>query len=255
MPPGVTRPLAFGSTVILMSEGTPDTPVDIVLLAGLWLPSSIWDDVVRELFTLGHHPVAVDLPGVDDGDAAATLDDQLSAVLAAVDAAERPLVVGHSAASALAWLAADRRPEALRGVVMIGGFPQSLGAAYADMFPLVEGVMAFPGWEPFAGPDSDDLDADARQRIEAVAVPVPGGVASGTVDLRDEARFSVPITLVCPEFDPDDARAWIADGDLPELELAHVRFVDIESGHWPMVTRPAELARILASIASDAEPG
>lgn len=33
---------------------------------------------------------------------------------------------------------------------------------------------------------------------------------------------------------------------MPELARArHVFFVDIDSGHWPMVTQPAEFARIL----------
>ena len=70
------------------------------------------------------------LPGADDGRATATLDDQLAAVLAAVDAADAPVVVGHSAASTLAWLAADRRPVAVARVVMIGGWPSSDGSAY-----------------------------------------------------------------------------------------------------------------------------
>ena len=47
------------------------------------------------------------LPGQGDGNAAATLDDQVAAVLASVDACTGPpLVVGHSAAASLAWVAA-----------------------------------------------------------------------------------------------------------------------------------------------------
>lgn len=226
--------------------------MDIVLIAGLWLPSSVWMAVTDELQSLGHRVTPVALPGVDDGVATATLEDQLTAVLAAVDAADHPLVVGHSAASTLAWLVADRRPAGVAGVVMIGGFPSSHDSSYADFFEVVDGVMAFPGWEPFAGPDSDDLDDAARAGIEAVAVGVPEGVARATVTLTDERRFTVPVTLICPEFTPDQAREWIDAGDLPELERsAQVSFVDIDSGHWPMVTRPAELARILDDISQD----
>src|SRR4051812_2931147 len=120
--------------------------MDIILIAGLWLPVSAWDDVVADLTSSGHHAIPVALPGADDGSATANLDDQLTAVLVAVDAAERPLVVGHSAASTLAWLVADRRPDAIAGVVMIGGFPSANGAEYAAFFDVVDGVMAFPGW-------------------------------------------------------------------------------------------------------------
>ena len=86
--------------------------MDIVLIAGLWLDGSAWDDVVPALEALGHRPVPLTLPGQGDGSASATLDDQVAAVLAAVDAAAgKPMVVGHSAACTLAWLAADARPD------------------------------------------------------------------------------------------------------------------------------------------------
>ncbi|MFI0486829.1 alpha/beta fold hydrolase [Actinomadura sp. 9N215] len=102
--------------------------MDILLIAGLWLDGSAWDDVVPELTALGHHPVPLTLPGQGDGAASATLDDQLEAVLAAVDAAPgKPLVVGHSAASTLAWLAADARPEKVTKVALVGGFPPPMG--------------------------------------------------------------------------------------------------------------------------------
>jgi len=220
--------------------------MDILLIAGLWLPVSIWSDVIVELEKLGHQALPVSLPGVDDRSTLATLDDQLTAALAAVDSAERPLVVGHSAASTLAWLVADRRPDAISGAVMVGGFPGGHGSTYAEFFPIADGVMSFPGWEPFEGPDSDDLDQSQRATIESNAVPVTEGVASGVVELTDDRRFEVPITMVCPEYTPDQARDWLAAGQMPELErVSTLSFVDIESGHWPMVTRPAELARIL----------
>lgn len=225
--------------------------MDILLIAGLWLPAPIWDEVVLELVGLGHRPLPVALPGVDDRSASATLDDQVAAVLAAVDAADRPLVVGHSAAATLAWIAADRRPDALAGVVLVGGFPAADGSTYADFFPSEGGKMGFPGWEPFDGPDSDDLDADARHRIEQVVVPVPAGVSTASVTLSDDRRFGIPVVLVCPEFSPVQAETWFAAGEMPELErVERLTFVDIDSGHWPMVTRPAEFARVIADAAA-----
>ncbi len=224
--------------------------MDIILIAGLWLPASIWADVTAELAALDHRPIALALPGVDDRSADASLDDQLTAALAAVNAAQRPLVVGHSAACTLAWLVADRRPDAIAGLVMIGGFPAAHGTSYADFFPAVDGAMGFPGWGSFEGPDSDDLDYDARTRIESVAVPVPATVSTATVELFDNRRFGVPVVLVCPEFSPEQAKAWLAEGQVPELANAeHLSFVDIDSGHWPMVTRRVELARLIDDAA------
>jgi pimeloyl-ACP methyl ester carboxylesterase len=226
--------------------------VDILLIAGLWLDGSAWDDVVPELTALGHRPVPLTLPGQGDGTDSATLDDQLEAVLAAVDAASgKPLVVGHSAASSLAWLAVDARPEKVAKVALIGGFPAADGRAYADHFVMEDGAMPFPGWAPFEGADAADLDQQARDRFASAAIPVPEGVARGVVRLTDERRFDVPVVVVCPEFTPAQAEEWIAAGESPELaRAAHLEYVDIDSGHWPMTTRPRELARVLAKAAN-----
>lgn len=225
--------------------------MDILLIGGLWLDASAWDDVVPELEALGHRPVPVALPGQGDGSTSATLDDQVAAVLAAVDAASgKPLVVGHSAACTLAWLAADARPEQIAGVVLIGGFPWDDGKLYADLFEITDGVMPFPGWGPFEGPDSADLSEATKDALAARAVPVPEGVARGVVHLTDERRFELPVTVVCPEFTPAQAREWIDAGDVPELaRTKHLDLVDLDSGHWPMFTRPKELAAALASSA------
>ncbi|MFK4593821.1 alpha/beta fold hydrolase [Streptomyces pristinaespiralis] len=228
--------------------------MDILLIGGLWLQGSVWGRVASALEAAGHRPVPLTLPGQGDGAVSATLDDQLAAVLAAVDAAPgRPMVVGHSAAATLAWLAADRRPERPAKVALVGGFPSADGQPYADFFEVRDGVMPFPGWGPFEGPDAADLDDEARRQLAAGAIPAPAGVVKGVVRLSDERRFDVPVLVVCPEFTPAQAQEWIEAGDVPELARAeHVDFADIDSGHWPMITRPTELARILAAAAAAA---
>jgi len=81
---------------------------------------------------------------------------------------------------------------------------------------------------------------------------VPTGVTRGVVRLRDARRFGVPVVVVCPEFSPEQARGWIRAGEAPELAaVEHVEFVDIATGHWPMVTAPVELARLLAAAAAE----
>ncbi|RAG85709.1 alpha/beta hydrolase [Streptacidiphilus pinicola] len=226
--------------------------MDILLIGGLWLDGTAWDAVLPELEALGHRPRALTLPGQGDGNAAATLGDQVAAVVAAVDAAqEKPLLVVHSAAGSLGWLAADARPEGVAKLLLIGGFPAANGGSYADFFEVRDGAMPFPGWGPFEGPDSADLDEELRQRLAAAAIPVPERVARGVVRLTDDRRFEVPVVVVCPEFTPDQARGWIAGGEVAELAQAkHVEYVDIDSGHWPMFTRPAELAHLVAGAAS-----
>jgi pimeloyl-ACP methyl ester carboxylesterase len=224
--------------------------MDIVLIAGLWLDgSTVWDNVAADLEARGHRAVPVTLPGQGDGNTSATLADQAAAVVAAVDAAAgRPMVVGHSAACSLAWLAADARPGKISKVVLIGGFPSSDGGTYFDASQ--EGALLFPGWGEFEGPDSADLDDAAKQAIASAAIPVPEGVIRGVIRLADERRYDVPVVLICPEFSPAQAREWIEHGQVPELARSKdVSFADIDSGHWPMISASAELARLLAQAA------
>jgi pimeloyl-ACP methyl ester carboxylesterase len=230
--------------------------MDVVLIAGLWLDGTVWGAVADELGRLGHRPVPVTLPGQGDGASSATLADQVVAVLAAVDAAPADvMVVGHSAAATLAWLAADARPDKVARVVLIGGFPSADGQPYAEIFPVVDGAMPFPGWGPFEGPDSADLDERAQHRLGEAAIPVPAGVCSGPVDYSDERRFDVPVVLVCPEFSPEEGQAWIDAGNAPELARARrLDLVDFDSGHWPMVSKPVEFAGLLADLA-EPDPG
>lgn len=225
--------------------------MDIVLIAGLWLDGSAWDDVLPELEALGHRGIPVTLPGQGDGTTSATYDDQAAAVLAAVDAADgRPFVVGHSAASTLARVAADRRPDGVTGVALIGGFPTTEGGAYADFFEPTGDGVPFPGWEPFAGPDSDDMSPELKAEVAGGSHPVPVGVTKGIVHWTSEARHDVPLTLICPEFSPAEAQEWIDGGDVPELaDATKLELVDIESGHWPMFTQPKALAALIDEAA------
>lgn len=219
-------------------------------MAGLWLDAGAWDPVAEEIKKAGHNPIPVLLPGQGDGWTSATLEDQVTAVTGAIDGCAGPvLVVGHSAACTLAWIAADARPDKTAAVVMIGGFPSPDGESYADLFECRDGAMPFPGWQAFEGPDSDDLDTARKERIAAAAVPVPEAVAKGTVRLSNPRRYELPVVIVCPEFSIEQAREWV-DETVTELQqVKHVSYVDIDSGHWPMFTRPAELAQILSELA------
>jgi pimeloyl-ACP methyl ester carboxylesterase len=226
--------------------------MDILLIAGLWLDGAeAWRATASELRGSGHRAVPVALPGQGDGDRTASLQDQVDAVLAAVDSSEgRCLVVGHSAACTLAWIAADRRPDRVAKVALVGGFPEADGEPYFGGLTVTDGALPFPGWEPFEGPDSVDLDDEARRDFAERAIPVPETVVRGTVHLSDERRYDVPIVMVCPEFTPEQAKEWVAQDASPELTRSkHISYVDIDSGHWPMITRPADLARLLAGIA------
>jgi len=222
--------------------------MDIILLPGLWLDQTAWSDVVPALEAAGHQIHTPTLPGQGDGNTLATLDDQIQTVLSTLDQCASPaLVVGHSAAATLAWLVADRRPEAVARVALIGGMPCAEGEQYASFFEPVDGLMSFPGWDPFAGPDSDDLGDEQKASIASKTIAMPATITHAPVHYTDPRRHQVPVVLVCPEFSTEDAKAWFEAGDMPELTpVEQLSFVDIDSGHWPMFSQPESLARVLA---------
>ncbi|MEV7214598.1 alpha/beta hydrolase [Kitasatospora cineracea] len=226
--------------------------MDVLLIGGLWLDGSAWDAVLPALAERGHRPVPLTLPGQGDGRSSATLAEQLAAVVAAVDAAAgEPLLVAHSAACTLGWMAVDARPRGVTGLVLVDGFPHADGQVYAEWFPPRDGVVAFPGWEPFEGPSSADLDEELRARIAANAVPVPADVVLAPVRLTDERRYGVPVTMLCAEASPEDVRGWVAAGAAPEVSrMERIEYVDLDAGHWPMFSRPAELAALIDTAAA-----
>lgn len=228
--------------------------MDIVLIPGLWLDGSSWNPVAERLTAAGHAVQALTLPGMESKDAdrsGVTLEDHVAAVVSAVDAAEGPaLVVGHSAASALAYAAANARPEKVARVVYIGGFPSPDGEQFMGGMAADGDGVPFPGWADFEGPDSADIDDGLKTELLARFIPSPAGVLSGHVHLTDERRYDVPATAICPEYSPEQLTAWMEGGDLPELAKAsHLDLVDIDSGHWPQFTQPERLAELIAAEA------
>jgi pimeloyl-ACP methyl ester carboxylesterase len=122
------------------------------------------------------------------------------------------------------------------------------GATRPDLDPSLS-EFPLPSWEEFehsgtslAGLDSNDLDQFRRR-----AVPHPAGPAREPLRLKDPARLSVPVTLVASSFRPDDICQLAAAGHPFFAELPHVNYTisDLPTGHWPMWSRPDDLAGAL----------
>jgi len=258
--PQVTkRPQIVRNSPSVEGTHTPTTGrsrnMDVVLVPGMWLNGSTWDRVVPLLEAAGHAAHALTLPGMESQEAdrtGVTLKDHVDAVVAAIDAAQDPvLLVGHSAGCGIAHLAVDARPEKVAHVVHVGGFPPSDGEQLLGGFDAVDGEVAMPDWAE-KGEDANLVGFSDEELAEfyAAAIPAPQGVMEGVVRLTDERRLSVPVTMVCPEYTADDLRGWVAEGHVPELAaIADVAYVDVPTGHWPQLTRPDALAgAILATV-------
>jgi pimeloyl-ACP methyl ester carboxylesterase len=234
--------------------------MDIVLVPGLWLNASTWNAVVPALTAAGHRPFPLTLPGMEGRDSdrsGITLGDHVAAVVEAMDAAGADgggpvLLVGHSAGCGLAHAALDARPDRVARVVHVGGFPCEDGEPLLSGLEARDGEVEMPDWRAI-GEEANVVDFSDEQLAEfyAAAVPVPERVVTDPVRLADERRFAVPATLVCPEYTAADVREWVTEGHLPEVErTARVEYVDLPGGHWPQLTQPDALARVLLDEAA-----
>jgi hypothetical protein len=76
--------------------------------------------------------------------------------------------------------------------------------------------------------------------------------------LRNEARLDVPTTAICTGFSSEQYRAALEQGYAflgGFAELRDITWVDLPTSHWPMWSKPKELAKILGDVARDASGG
>jgi pimeloyl-ACP methyl ester carboxylesterase len=231
----------------------------IVLIPGLWLDGSSWEKVAMVLERAGHRTHALTLPGMDTSSAdrsEITLRDHVDAVVEVIDAVDpadgKVVLVGHSAGGAIAHAAVDARPDRVARVVYVGGFPTGDGDAVASGYPAEHGEVPLPDWADFEDEELVDLDDEARAEFRERAVPSPVHVTRDPQQLSDERRYDVPVTVIATEFSTAMLREWIKKDLAPVREFTrihHVEHVDLPTGHWPQITRPDELGRvILASV-------
>jgi hypothetical protein len=102
----------------------------------------------------------------------------------------------------------------------------------------------------------DGLSDGQLETFERRAVPEPGGVLREAIALTNDARLDLPSTAICCAFSSDQYREAVDDGYgwlAGFKELRNVTWVDLPTSHWPMWSRPRELAAIIGSIARSGE--
>jgi hypothetical protein len=82
-------------------------------------------------------------------------------------------------------------------------------------------------------------------------------VVRGSVELTNDARRDIPSTLICTAFTAERYRQY-AQGDEPPSflagipELRNATWIDLPTSHWPMWSKPRELAKIIGDVATRA---
>lgn len=232
------------------------TSAPIVLVPGFWLGAWAWDDVVSALRADGHDVTALTLPGLESADAdrsAITLSDHVDAICDAAEAADGPVVLAvHSASGAAGYAASDRIPERIAAMVYVDSGPAT-GAMDPD-FDAVE--KPAPSREELE--QEENLEGLSEEQLETFrkrAVPEPGGVLRDAPTLTNDARLDVPSTAICTGYTSDEYKdavkqgyAWLGGF----AELRNLTWVDLPTSHWPMWSRPKELATMIGDIAERA---
>jgi len=232
------------------------TTTPIVLVPGFWLGAWAWDEVASALRADGHDVTAVTLPGLESADAdrsSITLADHVDAICEAVTAAGRPVVLAvHSGAGAPGYAVTDRIPEQLAAMVYV-----DTGPAKGALDPDFDGVeKPLPSPEELA--EQENLDGLTEEQLETFrrrAVPEPGAALREAAELTNDARLDVPSTVVCTAFTSEAYKDAVQAGYafLAGLtELRDVTYVDLPTSHWPMWSRPQELAAVISDVARGA---
>jgi pimeloyl-ACP methyl ester carboxylesterase len=155
----------------------------------------------------------------------------------------------HSGTGFSGYAATDRVPELIAAMVYVDTAP-GIGPLDASF----EGAERPLDWEQLAAEENlDGLNETQLETFRRRAVPEPGGVLRGESRLTNGARLDIPSTLICTGFSSAEYQAAAKEGYawLAGLgELRNPTWVDLPTSHWPMWSRPRELAVLIGEVAA-----
>ncbi len=228
-----------------------------VLIPGAWLGAWAWKEVVPPLAKAGHVAVPVTLTGMGERVHLASKEVGMETATRDVlnviryNDLDDLVLVGHSFAGKVAAAVADRAHDKVRSVIYVDAFrpervrePQGGFDPTREFGPAPEGATGIPLTPEIVGRIGKDVTGPALKRMLAHATPWPVKLGTDPITLSaDYDRVQESYIFCTLSGDPVDE---IVAGKWGKLEGPH-RI--LEAGHWPMLTRPAELARDLVALA------
>ncbi|MFF0783034.1 alpha/beta fold hydrolase [Streptomyces sp. NPDC003720] len=242
-----------------------------VLVPGFFFGPWVWEEVGRLLEDAGHQVRVVSLTGQGERSGEATpevgVSTHVADIVGAIGDLDDVVLVLHSGATTAGTAAADLMPERLRRIVYVDTAPFPDGMAQIEFLPPdvqaeqrrqieTEGQ----GWLLPARPfDEDDQQGDpvalaelsardlALMRRHASAQPAAMvlGPARRPAEIPDTPR-----TLIACTFPVEQVQAMVAAG-VPAFAMLSGpgwTMTGLPTGHWPMLSRPKELAELLAGV-------
>ncbi|MGY0231206.1 alpha/beta fold hydrolase [Longispora urticae] len=245
---------------------------NFVLVPGYWLGAAAWQDVTDALRAEGHDVHPVTLTGMAERASEAgpdtDLDTHIADIVRVIEDNDLTdvVLVAHSYGGSPATGVADRIPDRLARVVFVDSGPLPDGVAQGDMGGpegrayleslAVDGWrMPLPSWDDVANTmqaSLEGLDDAALARFRAMAADQPLGTATQAIRLTGPGIGDLPCDLVACSFPLPVVREMIAAGHpfFAALGGPQWRLFELPTGHWPMFSRPKDLAALLIEITS-----
>ncbi|MGH2618426.1 MAG: alpha/beta fold hydrolase, partial [Thermomicrobiales bacterium] len=238
-----------------------------VLVPGAWLGGWVWREVAARLRAAGHDVYPITLTGLGERSHLARPEIDLETHITDVvnvmtwNDLDDVILVGHSYAGIVVTGVADRAPERIGQLVFLDAAPFADGMAMTDLY-APEALAAlqrtvdeagdgwrwpFPSFEELAEDASlNGLDDADRNLMEAKAVAQPWGTYTQPLRLHNDSESSYQrVSIAC-----DDMRRLVAAGvpQIVALTAPPWRYLELETGHWPMLSAPVELAEMLDGL-------
>jgi pimeloyl-ACP methyl ester carboxylesterase len=221
---------------------------NFVLVAGAWLGAWAWDEVAADLRAAGHGVHAVTLSGLaEKHNVPAGQQTHVQDIVGEVERLDlRDVVlVGHSYFGVPVGQAAERIGDRLTRMVFVDANVPVDGESFLSGWPsgqVREAIEAHGFWPPLTAPDfaGQGLTDEQISRIVDGSTPHPGATVTEPAVLT-RPLGDLPATYVKCLLDGDEPMPAVAE----LLKSDHWERVDMDTGHWPMFSQPAELARIL----------
>jgi pimeloyl-ACP methyl ester carboxylesterase len=245
-----------------------------VLVGGAWLGGWCWQKVARRLRDDGQDAYPVTLTGLGERIHLASpevdLDTHITDVVNLIEFEDLRDVVllGHSYAGLVVTGAADRVPERVSRLVYLDTAPLPNGAILLEKFPpelkqrterQVEEQgdgwkFPMPNWEELANmANLEGLDDDQLDLLRSRATPQPFGTYTRPLRLENPTREALPKLAILCSFSLSQVEERIAGGSPLFRGFAGPgwRFAELPTGHYPMLSRPEDLAELILDLTSE----
>ncbi len=228
-----------------------------VLVPGAWLGAWAWRDVTPFLEREGHSVYPITLTGMGDRVHLASKDVGMETAIKDVlnvvtyNELDDVVLVGHSFAGKVAAAVADRVHDRIRRAIYLDAFrpervrtPQGGFDPSGEFGPPPPGGHGIPLTENIVARIGPDVRGADLERMMSLATPWPIKLAKDPITLSTNYDGVKEAYIFCTlSGDPVDE---IIAGKWGELEGPHKV---IDTGHWPMITRPEALAKDLMALA------